>query len=418
GGIGVSADRIRAFTTDIGFDGYFETSAKAGDNIESLTKAIREAIDWEMLPEVSSTKLFKDIKTFLIDEKKTGHLLATADDLYHAFLKTPLAKTHESNDDLRPEFNTCIGRVESRGLIQRFSFGNLVLLQPELLDAYASAMVNAAREEPDGLGCIAEEDARAGRFRLDKDERIADREQEKLLLIGAIEEMLRHEIALREPSDHGPYLVFPTQLTRERPDLPDPEGKTVVFGFEGPVLNIYATLIVRLAHGDVFLKTALWKNAATYVAKVGGSCGVVLREFGEGGGELILFFDEKASEETRFQFEEYVHTHLQRRALPETISRRRIFVCPGCDTPISDMAAVKRRERGFDWISCNVCDTRISLLDREERLKAPGPSLVPEMDRAADERRALETAASMLQGKIETNDFDVFLCHNTEDKPV
>ena len=56
---------------------------------------------------------------------------------------------------LRSGFETCIGRVESRGLIRRLHFGDLVLLQPELLDAYASGMVQAARTKPDGLGFIA-----------------------------------------------------------------------------------------------------------------------------------------------------------------------------------------------------------------------------------------------------------------------
>jgi len=38
------------------------------------------------------------------------------------------------------------------------------------------------------------------------------------------------------------------------------------------------------------------------------------------------------------------------------------------------------------------------------------------MDQAADEQRDRETAQTILQGKIETGAFDVFLCHNGEDK--
>jgi len=45
------------------------------------------------------------------------------------------------------------------------------------------------------------------------------------------------------------------------------------------------------------------------------------------------------------------------------------------------------------------------------------PSAVPHMDRIADIGRDRELAASILQGKIATGDFDVFLCHNSEDKP-
>ncbi|MFL5586724.1 MAG: hypothetical protein ACJ8DI_03570 [Ktedonobacteraceae bacterium] len=73
---------------------------------------------------------------------KSGH---EPDDLYHTFLKVEPAPA--GADNLRPQFETCIGRVESRGLlIRRLSFGNFVLLQPELLDAYASALVNAVKD--------------------------------------------------------------------------------------------------------------------------------------------------------------------------------------------------------------------------------------------------------------------------------
>jgi hypothetical protein len=145
-------------------------------------------------------------------------------------------------------------------------------------------------------------------------------------------------------------LVFPSQLTRERPDLPDPAGKAVTFEFEGPVLNVYATLAVRFSHSGVFKKGELWKNAATYTATVGGTCGVFLREVEEGHGELILFFGEAASEETRFQFEEFIRTHLERRALPDSIHRRRVFVCHECHTPVADVVVVKRRERSFNQV--------------------------------------------------------------------
>jgi GTPase SAR1 family protein/Tol biopolymer transport system component/SAM-dependent methyltransferase len=418
GRVGISSARIESLKQELEIDEYFETSAKEGWNITNLAEAIRQAINWERLPIVSSTELFQSIKTFLVMEKEAGRLLSTVDDLYRAYLKTEDAPSE--SDDLRAQFETCIGRVESRGLIQRLSFGDLVLLQPELRDAYASAMVNAAKDEPDGLGCINEEKARAGDFRIPKGERIKGKEKEKLLLIATVEELLRHEIALREHGDDGLYLVFPTQLTRENPDLPDPEGKAVIFNFEGPVLSIYATLAVRLSHSGVFKRKEMWKNAATYTPTAGGTCGMFLREIKEGRGELTLFFDTTSSEEARFQFEEYINAHLQRRALPESINRRRIFVCPGCGTPVADLAAKRRRERGFDWIGCNVCDPppRISLLDRQERLATVHRSTVLEMDRAADAQRQRETAASILQGKIATRDFDVFLCHNGADKPV
>jgi hypothetical protein len=325
--------------------------------------------------------------------------------LYRAFLRT--VESRAEGDEFQVQFETCIGLIESRGFIRRLSFGNLVLLQPELLDAYASAMINAAKAEPDGLGSLAEEDALIGRFRMPSEERITNKEQERLLLVATVEELLRHEIALREPADDGPRLVFPSQFTREWPEAPDPEGKAVVFRFEGPVLNIYTTLAVRLSRSGLFTKQEMWKSAAVYRARVGGRCGLWLREIEEGRGELAVFFDPAASEETRLQFEEYVSAHLSRRALPESITRWRIFVCPNpeCATPVAEVQARRRRARGFNWIECNVCGESVSLLDREERVGGTGLSSVPAMDRAADTQRDFEAGLVSAVAELRTQGF-------------
>lgn len=270
------------------------------------------------------------------------------------------------------------------------------------------------KDEPDGLGSILEEKVRMGSFRMPGDERVEDKEQEKLLLIAMVEDLLRRELALREEA----FLIFPSQSTRENPDMPDPEGKAVTFTFEGPILNIYATLAVRLANSSLFRKKELWKNAITYTANVGGTCGMFLHSMSEGYGELTLFFEKTASEETRFNFEDYVWLHLQRKALPESLKRRRIFTCDECGFCVTDQLIQIRNERGFNWLDCPGCGKRISLLDREERLAADLSIHILEMDRAADNQREIEAAKSTLQGKKETKDFDVFLCHHSVDKPV
>ena len=136
----------------------------------NLADALKAAIDWDALPFVTSSELFQSIKTFLLDEKRDGRLICSIDDLYRGFQK--LGDMPE--EDLRDEFRTCISLLQGRGLIRRLNFGDLVLLQPELLDAYAASLINAAKREPDGLGSITEEEARKGRFTIPEDERIAD----------------------------------------------------------------------------------------------------------------------------------------------------------------------------------------------------------------------------------------------------
>lgn len=411
GGVPVSKMRINSLLRELDFDGFFETSAKEGLGVEKLRAAILQAIDWQALPQVHSTELFQRIKDFLIAEK-SGRVLSTVEDIYHAFLLSE--KVSNPTDVPRLQFETCVGRLESRDLIRQLSFGNLVLLQPEVLDAYASAIVNAARDEPEGMGYILEEDVRDGRFRMPTDERIHNEKQEKLLLIATIESLLHHEIALREQTQNGPVLVFPSHLTRENPDLPDPVGKSVVYSFQGALLNIYATLAVRLSHSGTFRKKEMWKNATSYVAKRGGTCGMFLRQVEEGHGELTLFFDSTAKAETKVQFEEYVSAHLQRRALPNSVRQKRVIVCSGCETPIGELQVKRRQERGFDYINCPVCEARVSITG-EQDLTITNTVVIYEMDRVADNKRIHETAISTLQGKIETRDFDVFLCHNKND---
>lgn len=405
GGVNVSLPRLKKYASDLGFDAFYSTSAKEGTGVERLATAIRKAIDWDSLPRVSSTELFQKIIGFLIEEKSVGRILSTTEDLYRTFLR--FKEAPEEDETLPAQFKTCIKLMGARGLIRQLSFGNLVLLQPELLDAYASAMVNAAKDEPDGLGSIPEADAREGRFAVPTSERINDSEQEKLLLIATVEDLLSHEIALREHTDDGTHLVFPTQLTRRNPNLPDPEGKAVIFSFAGPVRNIYATLAVRLSHSGLFKKKEMWKNAAAYEASVGGTCGMFIREFDEGYGELTLFFDDKASEQTRFQFEEYVSAHLSRKASYDSLQRHRIFVCSVCGFVVPRQLIRIRAEVDLDWINCPGCPTStvISLVDTQKRPKATILKFVPEMDRAADAQREFDTGLTSAVGQMRSRGF-------------
>jgi len=338
GGISASRARLEQIVEKYGFDGYFETSAKEGTNVGDLLDAVKAAIAWDALPFVTSNELFQNIKAFLLGEKEAGRLIGSIDDLYRGFQDRGDIPEAYRGEDLQNEFRTCISLVEGRGLIRQLNFGDLVLLQPELLDAYAASLINAAKTEPDGLGSIAEEEARTGKFVMPKGERIKDRAQEKLLLIAMVEDMLRHEIALREEAD----LVFPSQFTRSNPDLPDPEGKEVVFRFEGPVMNVYATLVVRLAHSGMFtLKSEdMWRNAAIFGSAAGGRFGLALGgAIDEGSGDLALFYQNGAGTGLKAQFEHFIHAHLEKKALPGTFHRRRIFICSGCGTPVSEIVA-------------------------------------------------------------------------------
>lgn len=403
GGVSIGEERLEAILKEFGFDGYFKTSAKEGWQVKELRAAIEKSIPWESLPEVSSSQLFTDIKSFLLDMKKTGQLLAPAGQLYDEFARLH-PNTAAKVANLRDQFNTCIGRLENRDLIRRLSFGGYVLLQPELLDAYASAMVNTAKEEPDGLGSLAEEIALAGKFFVPDEQKVKDPGQEQLLLHATIEELVRHDLALRENADDGRYLVFPSQFNRDYEDAPEPKGKAVAVTFDGPVQSLYSTLAVRLGHSGLFTtgRAEMWRNAAVFTAKAGGKCGIFLHEFAEARGRLVLFFDEQASTETRFHFEEFILAHAQRRALDRSVELVRFFVCPDCGDPVPDNYVKRLREKGKMAFDCP-CGGIVSLAEPKERIHFR--SEVEAMDKSADLQRDFDAFVMSAKGETRTRSF-------------
>ncbi|MGW6934890.1 NACHT N-terminal helical domain 7-containing protein [Lentzea sp. NPDC054927] len=407
----VSRERIDATVQALGFDGYLETSAKEGWGVDDLIRSVRDGIDWDALPVVSSTALFEAIKDFVLEEKQQGGILSTVDDLMRGFRRT---RPDTPEADLADGFAVCIGRLESVGVVRRMSYGDFVLLRPELLDSYASSLVEAAKNEPDGMGFVKEEDALEGRFRIPESERLTNPKQERVLLNAVVQELLRREIALKEITDREVDLIFPSQFTKERPDAPELPGQDVVFTFTGSLYSIYSTLAVRLSHSRFFRRDEMWHNSACYRADAGGTCGIAVREIVEGEGELVLFYDEQIQPIVRRQFEAYVVEHLEQRA--GNVVMRRVRRCAPCDYAIDDEVVRRRLSRGLTTVICQLCDRPVSLVDDQPEVGDVRPA-VAEMNSHADAQRDQDVIAVKLKGKRDTGAYDVFLCHNELDKP-
>lgn len=418
GGIGVSRERINEVAAGMGFGAYFETSARTGHNISALKERILSMIEWDALPKVSSTVLFQSIKGFLLEEAQRGRILSTANDLFQQMYISHTSRFKAMKPyTLRSQFETAIGLLEASNLIKRLSFGHLILMRPEILDFYASALVNAVRDEPDGLGSIKESEVRSCNFFIPDEDRLKDASQERLLVLAMLEDLLRRELVLREETSSGTFLIFPSQSSRVNPDLPDPSGKSAAFEFEGSISNIYATLAVRLSYSDEFAKKGLWRNAITYSSKTGGQCGISLKNLGEGRAELTVFFDKTVPRELRFYFEAYVATHLRRSAVPGSVKRSPIVTCSKCGTAFTSQQVSARKEHGEEWLTCPVCSHRVDFSESDwQRMDVRIAVSVSSMDRAADHKRDLHAAAAVIIGKQESKQFDVFLSYHGEDR--
>ncbi|HEX3958354.1 MAG TPA: TIR domain-containing protein [Trebonia sp.] len=434
GGITVSSERIQQVMRDFAIDEYFATSAKEGTNTGSLRSRLLAAIDWERIPKIASTALFAEVRRFVVNQKSSGNLLTPLDELSRAFeiampsslelLRAELQLSDLSDAEvedassagLTAVFEGCVARLESADLVKRLKFWDYVLLQPELLDAYASAIVNAARDEPDGLGCILESKVIELDFAIPSTARVLVERQERLLVIATLEELIQAELVLREHTEDGVQLVFPAAYRRDLPPSEAPKGNGAVFRFEGPIDNVYATLIVRLTRSDRFTRVATWQSAARFAADK-GECTIYLKTDGEGKAELWVGYDDEVPPVLRTQFERFIHTHLARRAIPGTVARERLYSCPDDDTAFTPEQVEQVRSRGRAIITCPVCEKRVSLRDDYEPTTGADQSTAA-MDASADVGRKKAAASTVLRGKEEVAEFDVFLCHNWEDKPA
>jgi len=404
GPIGVSAARLESLMIDLGITDFFETSAKLGTGIKDLRNAIFASVDWSALPAVSSSRLFQGIKRYCDGERRSGRVLVSTQELRRAFIAKKNLPSGDS-DSFKLDFNVCIGQLQSLGLLRRFSFGDLLLLQPELLDAYASSILFAAKQEPDGMGSIKEELVRSGEFAMETEDRVQNLASEKLLLLATIEDLLTHELAFREYAEDGAFLVFPSQLTRENPALPDPPGQEAIFVFDGNVANIYATIVVRLAHSGIFTVDEMWRNAATFTGKYGGKFGIYLADTEVGSGKLTVFYADDANPISKAQFEDYVHAQLLRRAVPNSVVRKPVLACPSCATTIGEEVARKRLERGKNWLACSVCETRVELeADRSVSLRKPEESTLL-IDRTANRLKVEESNLVSASAEMQTTGF-------------
>jgi DNA-directed RNA polymerase subunit RPC12/RpoP len=291
----------------------------------------------------------------------------------------------------------------------------LVLLDPTRVDAYASALLVAAKDEPDGPGHLLESRVRDGEFKLDEDERIADRESERQVLWYVMENLLSRDLSLRERIKGEDYLVFPSQCTAEL-RFPGVAAFGVAFGFSGPVRSIYATLIAQLAHYEGFKKREFFQDAAAYRAEAGGRCLVRLRDHGHGRGELEVSFEGETPASVRQGFLEFVSRHLEAKSNPGSVTKRHAYHCATCRNPFEDRVVKARLDARKKDLLCPICEKKTPLVDLLASPTAEAESVAAQIDIDARAGRRRMTAAFVIKAKEAEGKFDVFLSHNSKDK--
>ncbi|MBC7448373.1 MAG: GTP-binding protein, partial [Hymenobacteraceae bacterium] len=420
GGLPASPDSIDAFRAEHAFEHFIATSAISGEGCAALAQLIQDTIPWDRLTVYSTNQRLETLREFVrqqvpppVTKQQPGVYplrLVTVEALHAAF-----GRTTDQAPTLA-DFSRDLRQIEHSGDVRLLAFrptgdtpppGNdppqptdYVLLDPTRHDAYASALLLAARNQPHGPGHLPETAIKADELRLPAEDRLADSADEKRLLWFVLDDLVRCDLALREEIEGAPYVVFPSQCITEL-TFPGTAAFGMAFGFAGPVRNIYATLIAQLAHYTGFRherKPAFYRDAAVYHTPT-GDCILRLRDTGKGHAELDALFDPSTPDAVRQGFIEFVERHLHHKAVPGSVTQRYAYHCRTCGYAFEDKIVRKRLADERANLLCPDCETTTPLRALDTEPTPATQDVVKQMEQDAEEGRERMSAEVIIKAK-------------------
>jgi len=212
---------LSRFIQEHGFAGWLATSAKTGENCSDaanggipskLKQLIADHIPWDKLPWTATPRMLAELKNAVVTMRgKTDIRL-----LRFAELAQRLEQTFPGQRFGESDVRTAVTLLGNHGLARPLKFGDLVLLQPELLNGYAAAIIRSARAHRDEIGSVLEADIYKPDFDFTGVDRLP-RPDEELLLRAMVQTFLDHSLCIAEETPEGRQLV------------PPPPGKTPNF---------------------------------------------------------------------------------------------------------------------------------------------------------------------------------------------
>jgi len=385
GGLRASRSQLETFKKERGYFDFLETSAKTGLRCDELKEAILKGIRWEDIPWRSSPMLFKRLKEEIIKLKDAGRVLMRINELREALQMRLSGEPTRFTDD---ELKAVVGLLSGPGVVWELKFGSWVLLQPGRINAYAQAVIQTMRADEHERGCLSEERVLGGDLTYHRPEERLPADEERFVLLGMHKILVERGLCLREHTDKGTMLIFPSYYRRERPELVGHPATLVSYRFNGFLDEIYATLVVRLHHTKPFTQDQLWRYAADFKTLTGKQLGVKLERRAEGAGELVVYADPAIADAEKIIFSRYVHEHILQKA--RDMVRLRHYCCPHCGTPVGNREVAMERlnawlanqpaqaglagkikaaksKPGEPTILCAQCEKRVPLWDELEQ---------------------------------------------------
>jgi len=409
GAMPVATEEFMRPLASYGQSEFFKTSARTGVGIEELRTKIVESIIWNNLPTTHSPAVWEQIKDFVLHQRQSGHVLARAADLRISF-----RLAYPSYELSVESFDSVVANLQAQGLVWRFSFGDLLLLQPELMNDYASSIVIAARNHPLGLGAIPERDVLDGKIDFSSVPRVDGRENERSIIHAVVQLLLERQLALRE----GTYLVFPSKFSVAVPTSAKKETTDdVEYSFEGFAEQIYASLVVRLSYSGAFALHSCFANTAVFGDVVDRPCSIRI-EYGAERHRLTVGFSQQVSAESRLVFSRFVNDHLETKCASTSLGRRRIYRCDQCGMAINNDDAIAARIKvGKSTIVCQFCDHQVAIVnDSDARFSsAEATERVVQLERVGALATERVVGLTTANAKNDIEQYDVFLAYSGAD---
>jgi len=263
------------------------------------------------------------------------------------------------------DLRTVIGLLAGQGLIQPLAFGDFVLLQPEQINNYGSAVVRAARNSKTELAGLSEDKILNADIYFQDMERLKS-EDEKILLRAMLQTFFDRSLCLRVDTPEGVKLVFPAFFKQNRPEIPERPQIKVTYRFTGPIDEIYTTLIVRLHYSNEFETDRLWRYAADFTSFCEGRVGLLLTKERDEVAKIQAYFVGDVDENIEVLFIKYVDEHLKRNVKSrDDVKMFREYICPHCQTPVENKRSInKKLAEGKTSIICVECEERVQLVDK------------------------------------------------------
>jgi len=295
-----------------------------------------------------------------------------------------------------------IQHVETAGLIQRTFFGDLILLKPELLNGIASDIIDAARKHPDGLGCVPIARILSRGIQLNNDQALSELDQ-IYLLHSTVAAFLELGIALGQDDN----LVFPSKFNRQMPPLREDHDVEVEYHFQGPIDNLYTTLVIKLYYGGAFKLKGLWKNAAEFTNDALQAFGFQLHTRGDGRGVVSVFFSSTFPIQDKILLIKTINSHFKSWNIQSKLQS--VYRCAECGEPIRDTLALERAlAANRDQMPCLYCFNPISLGDEWAAMLESDSQVdaaVRAMEQMAQQRAIRESGFVSATGELRSGQF-------------